>query len=186
MRTFIAVELSDSVRQALADIQKTQRGPLPGARWTRPEGTHLTLKFLGEATAHQVAAISSALDEVAADFQPLELSLSKVGAFPRLSNPNVIWVGIGESAELTILQKAIDGEIAPLGFPTEKRPFRAHLTLARLAGQPWSSETRQRFLECSSICDGVRWKVERITLFRSDLKPSGAEYTIIHTSLLNT
>jgi RNA 2',3'-cyclic 3'-phosphodiesterase len=184
MRTFIALELSGPVRQTLAQIQKTLHSHIPGARWTRPEGTHLTLKFLGESTPDQVKAISTALDEIGSGYSPLALALDGVGAFPRLGSPNVIWVGLKENAELVTLQKVVEARIAPLGFPTEKRPFRGHLTLARLSGESWPPELRQRFLETTSDCTGITWTVDEIVFFRSELKPSGAVYTQIHSSLL--
>jgi 2'-5' RNA ligase len=186
MRTFIALELSDPVRQALAEIQQKLRGPIRGARWTRPEGTHLTLKFLGESDPTQVKAISAALDEIGSGFNPFTLILSGVGAFPRMSNPNVIWVGMEENAELSALQKAVEDFIAPLGFPTEKRPFRSHLTLARLSGEYWPQDLRDRFQKMASVCAGITWAIDRVVLFRSELKPSGAIYTQIHSSILNT
>jgi RNA 2',3'-cyclic 3'-phosphodiesterase len=186
MRTFIALELSEPVRQALAEIQKKLHGPIRGARWTRPEGTHLTLKFLGESNPDQVKAICLALDEISTGFGSFSLTLAGVGAFPRASNPNVIWIGLEENAELVTLQKMVEERIAPLGFPSEKRPFRGHLTLARLSGEYWPQELRDRFLEMGSVCSGVTWVVDSVVLFRSDLKPSGAIYTKIHSSILKT
>ncbi len=177
MRLFIALELTAPVQQALADIQNALRDHLPRARWTKPQGTHLTLKFLGEAQAQQVMAIRAALEEIAARHQPFSLLLSGVGAFPRLSNPRVIWVGLAANENLQKLQADVERAIAPLGFSTENRAFRGHLTLARLEGQSWPPELRQRFLDLAKLAVGIEWRVNQIILFRSELARGGAIYT---------
>lgn len=184
MRSFIALELSAAVQQALAAIQEVLRAYVPHARWSRPEGTHLTLKFLGEVQPQQVGEISVALDAVASRHQPLSLFLSGVGAFPRLSVPRVLWVGIESGDGLIKLQGDVETTIAPLGFPTENRQFKPHLTLARLEGDAWPPDLRQRFLDCSSLASSVAWQVDRIVLFRSELLKGGAVYTPVHVSPL--
>jgi len=129
-----------------------------------------------------VSEVASALDGVASGQQPFELEFQGVGAFPRLASPRVLWVGIQHREELIRLQKDVENTIAPLGFPTEKRSFRGHLTLARLKGERWPEEWRRRFLELARITDGRTLPVDRIILFRSDLKPGGAVYTQLHVS----
>jgi 2'-5' RNA ligase len=184
MRTFVALELSSQVHQALADVQAAMRASVRDARWTKPEGTHLTLKFLGEANPDQVTAIAASLDVIAVRFQPFNLILGSVGAFPRLGSPTVLWVGLDASEPLFALHKAIEEAISPLGFPSEKRPFKGHLTLARLQGRSWPSDLRQRFLDSASLCAGIVWEINKVVLFRSELKPGGAVYSAIHASSL--
>ena len=164
-------------------MQNKLRRFIPRARWTRAEGVHLTLKFLGDVEENIVSEISSALDDVVSRHQSFVLNLQGVGAFPRLAFPRVLWVGMQHSEELITLHKDIEGGIAPLGFPTEKRSFRGHLTLARLNGERWPEEWRREFLELSSITDGKTLPVDQVVLFRSDLKPGGAIYTPLHVSL---
>lgn len=182
IRSFIALELSTEVQQALADIQKSLRHRIPQARWTKPQGTHLTLKFLGDVRLEQIPVISAGLDEITTRYSPFELKLNGVGAFPRPSNPRVIWVGLEQSDLLIQLQREVEAVIAPLGFPAEDRPFRGHLTLARLAGENWSAELRQYFMDSGRAAIGITWIVERVVLFRSELAQSGAIYTTLHCS----
>jgi len=182
MRTFIAIELSETVQQALAAVQQQMRPLVSFARWTRPDGTHLTLKFLGEAQKYQLDKIETELDRIASAFGPFELALNSVGAFPRLAAPRVLWVGINQGEAVKRLQSDIESAISPLGFPSEKRDFKPHLTLARLEGANWPLELRQRFLDCASIISGVQWHIDRMILFRSELSKGGAVYTALHIS----
>ncbi|MCX6639400.1 MAG: RNA 2',3'-cyclic phosphodiesterase [bacterium] len=186
IRTFIALELGSDVKRGLALLQESLKDRVHRARWTKPDGTHLTLKFLGEVRSSSVAAISTALDRVAAQFHPFELVLNGVGAFPRLSQPRVIWVGLKPNSELLHLQSAVEKAIAPLGFPTEKRDFHGHLTLARLEGDPWSEELRNYFIKLRSLSDEISFPVAEVALFRSDLQPGGAVYSYLHKSPLDT
>ncbi len=183
MRAFIALELSPGVQQVIAALQDRLRASLPQARWTKPSGTHLTLKFLGDAPESLVPQISGELDTIAGRHAPLALALAKVGAFPRLAFPRVLWVGLEPNDSLLGLQTEVESSIAPLGFPSEKRPFVGHLTLARLAGESWSPELQQHFLGGSELCRGISWTVDRIILFRSDLKPSGAVYSPVYSGV---
>ncbi len=186
MRSFIALELTAPVQKALAELQGTLRPLLPEARWTQPEGTHLTLKFLGEVGQSQVAAIQAELDKLAQGFQPFEIALGSIGAFPRWRAPRVIWVGIRESEILRQLHRDIETAIAPLGFPTENRSFKAHLTLARLAGENWSAALQERVAGYREPAPGLTWLLNEIVLFKSELRPTGAVYTPLQVSRFKT
>ncbi|RJP82818.1 MAG: RNA 2',3'-cyclic phosphodiesterase [Candidatus Zixiibacteriota bacterium] len=186
MRTFIALELSREVQEALARTQQTLRTLVPRARWTKPEGTHLTLKFLGEITPHQVSPLQAALDAVAARHQSFPLATAGGGAFPRLSAPRVLWLGLQPEERLMRLAREVEAAISPLGFPSEVRPFQGHLTLARLEGEPWPPDLRQRYLTLTGAMAGVSWMVDRVVLFRSELRPGGAIYSPVHFSVFDT
>jgi len=93
-------------------------------------------------------------------------------------------VGVALGAELMMLQRDIENAIAPLGFPSENREFKAHLTLARLSGDNWPPDLRQHYLDCSKLASGISWQAERLVLFRSDLQKGGAVYTPTHISPL--
>jgi 2'-5' RNA ligase len=131
LRLFVACELPDDVRDALGrvqdDIRRTAGDKL---RWVRPEGIHVTLKFLGEVEATRVEGITSAL---AFAIQPFELQVrpAALGTFGG-NQLRVLWVGLeGDIEPLVSLAGAVDAALEPLGFPREQRPFAAHLTLAR-------------------------------------------------------
>ncbi|MEX1252993.1 MAG: RNA 2',3'-cyclic phosphodiesterase [Dehalococcoidia bacterium] len=131
LRLFVACELPDDVREALGRVQADlRRAGADSLRWVRPEGIHVTLKFLGEVDAERVDAVTSAL---AAAIEPFELRVrpSALGTFggDRL---RVVWVGLeGDIDALASLAGRVEGALEPLGFPRERRPFAPHLTLAR-------------------------------------------------------
>jgi 2'-5' RNA ligase len=182
IRTFIAIELDESIKDGLTKLQERLKGKVPrgSARWVRPEGIHLTLKFLGDVPADQIGEITGALERSCQGFAPFSLSCGGLGCFPNLKRPRVVWVGIQEeTGTLAQLKKAIEENVAPLGYPTEKRKFSPHLTLGR-AQKRASSGDRRRLGELVGALEiGIlgQMEVRSVNLIRSDLRPSGAVYT---------
>jgi len=179
MRTFIAIDLDDSLKKALETLAG-ELGPLAkSVRWVGAAGMHLTLKFLGEIAEADAARVSSALEEVASRHRVFALMLEGTGAFPPgRRDPRVLWVGVAPGPPLLGLQEDIEKEMEKLGFEREKRLFHPHLTLGRvkfpsrldLLIQELRKHQDQRFGEMS---------VQKFTFFQSTLKPSGAEYTVL-------
>jgi len=143
LRLFVAIELTPALTAELAALQSRLRDAAPGLRWTRPEGTHCTLKFLGNLDATRAPAITRALSTVAPARYPRELALGKPGVFDGRQGPRVLWCGLtGDLGALADLAKAVDAAMTPLGFSPETRPFAPHLTLARFP-DGWSPEQRR-------------------------------------------
>ncbi|MDP7470452.1 MAG: RNA 2',3'-cyclic phosphodiesterase, partial [Dehalococcoidia bacterium] len=119
LRLFVAVELPPETRETLVALQEDMRPQCdPGVRWTRPEGIHLTLKFLGEVAQPQVAPIEEALGRVTWRQDAFKLSLGSTGFFPNSHRPRVLWVGIeGEAERLKALTRRVEDELSLLGFP---------------------------------------------------------------------
>lgn len=179
IRAFIAVDLPTSVREALGDIQQAMGEAGLQARWTRPEGVHLTLKFLGNVQPDQVPAIRAAMEEATRGFRPMEVRVADVGAFPNERRPRVVWVGLEEpTGSLAGLQSRLEEALEPLGFEPEGRPFRPHLTLARIRS-PGRAGGVLRALEAHRGVEIGKITVDRIVLYQSTLKPTGAVYTIL-------
>jgi 2'-5' RNA ligase len=182
IRTFIAIELDESIKDGLTQLQKRLEGQAPrgSVRWVRPEGIHLTLKFLGDVPADQIGEITRALQKGCQGFAPFSLSCGGLGCFPNLKRPRVVWVGIQEeTGTLAQLQKAIEEHVAPLGYPTEKRKFSPHLTLGRVQKRVGSGDLRRlgELVGASETGTLGQMKVRSVNLIRSDLRPSGAAYT---------
>jgi RNA 2',3'-cyclic 3'-phosphodiesterase len=180
VRLFVAVDVPDELKERIeSQIVDVLRPALSGARWTRPEGRHLTLKFLGNVDDERVDAIAAVVDAVAARHAPFEAAFSEVGGFPNLRRPRVLWIGIGQGAEpMAALASDLERSLEPLGFEPEGRPFRGHFTLARFP-KPSAVGT----LGPLAIPDEP-FEVVRVTLFRSQLHPKGARYTALgHASL---
>lgn len=143
LRLFVAIELTPALTAELAAVQSRLRDVAPGLRWTRPEGTHCTLKFLGNVDATRAPAITRALSTVAPLRYPRGLALGKLGAFDGRHGPRVLWCGLtGDLGPLAGLAKAVDAAMETLGFQRETRPFAAHLTLARFP-DGWTPEQRR-------------------------------------------
>ena len=177
LRTFVAIELPRQLTVRLGHLQDQLRGHRFNIRWVRPENIHLTLKFLGDTPAAGLAALGDALAAAARGHPSFSLFLKGFGAFPGLDRPRVVWVGIdGQTAALQALQRAIEGGLASIGFPFDNRPFRGHLTLGRIRGRV-ETERLRNAAEALQAFTSEYFAVERINLFRSELKPTGAVYT---------
>lgn len=179
MRTFIAIDLDESLKKAL-EIFAGELKPLTrSVRWVGASGMHLTLKFLGEIPEADVARFSSALEETASRHLAFTLALEGTGTFPPGGRaPRVLWVGAVPAAPLLALQEDIEGEMAKLGFEREKRPFHPHLTLGRVKSpsglDPLVQEIRQQ--QDRTFGD---MSVQKFIFFQSTLRPSGAEYIVL-------
>ncbi|MBN1189645.1 MAG: RNA 2',3'-cyclic phosphodiesterase [Dehalococcoidales bacterium] len=181
IRSFIAVELPENVKTGLKEIQGRLKSENPSiARWVDPAGIHLTLKFLGNVPANQVEAISRSIKKAAAEVSPFSLEIKGLGAFPSLARPQVVWTGLsGDIDRLNMLQKSLEIQVSPLGFPSEKRPFSPHLTLARLRDTATAIERQKLGEKISNIqfSSGFHMNVNSVNLMRSQLTPAGAIYT---------
>ncbi len=184
LRLFVAVELPPGVGEALSELQRELRPRCgPGVRWTRPEGIHLTLKFLGGAPRALVPLLEEALGEAASGQAAFGLSLGKPGFFPNPRRPRVFWVGIeGEVERLSVLARRIEEALSALSFPAEKRPFAAHLTLARLDEKlaPAQREDFGRAAQSAPWHPGQPFTVDGVSLMRSQLTAQGAIYSCLH------
>jgi 2'-5' RNA ligase len=177
MRSFIAIDLPHEVRLILDQVQRELKGSVTGVRWVRPEGIHLTLKFLASIPPEQVAAIAAAVGKAIHREPPLALNLSGLGAFPNPRRPRVIWVGIGGEVErLSRLQARLEEALEPLGFPREERSFRPHLTLGRVR-DPRRPPDLTHALADVTLPAGNPFDVREILVYKSDLRPTGAIYT---------
>lgn len=183
LRLFIAVHLPPDLLAGIGDVQgqlRQEMGAL-SLRWTRPEGSHLTLKFLGETAANRVEGIVAALQAAAATQPGFTLTVAGLGCFPTLRRPNVIWVGVQDpDRALQRLAAAVDGAMAGLGWQAERRPFNGHLTLARVkqgAGVEERSAIAAHLARFSPPDPLGLLPVRFLHLMHSDLQPGGSIYT---------
>ena len=178
IRAFVAIELPEEILNEIAGIQNRLKKTIHGViRWVRPEGMHLTLKFLGNISVDDVANISRVVENSVAGVKPLSLSLRSVGVFPDMMRPRVVWLGInGDVVPLLRLQKVMDQGFEDYGFKREERPFRPHLTLGRIKS-PKGMIGLAAAVEKGGDFVAGEFKAERLTLFGSDLTAGGAIYT---------
>ena len=187
MRVFVAIDLEEQVREKIARFLEGVRKFSPDARWVRPESLHVTLKFIGEQTEEQVAAITGRLRGLAGE--SMEIRLQSYGFFPTAKAPRVFWIGIQAGPALAALAGNIDATLTELKIPREDRPFSPHLTLARGgtgSGSPkWRKEdgpnsmfaALQKRLAVMSDLDFGTMTAREFFLFRSQLLPGGSKYT---------
>jgi RNA 2',3'-cyclic 3'-phosphodiesterase len=183
MRCFVAVDLSPDVRAALEDECERLRAVAPRAdvRWVRVAGMHLTLKFLGEVPEKMLAGIRNALSAAATATPPMVLACTGLGVFPGSSKPRVVWAGITEGLQdLGRLAAAVDRAVEPFGFAPERRPFRGHVTLARVRS-PRGVRPLARAVEVAGCAPFGSWSASHVVLYRSRLHPTGAVYEPLAT-----
>lgn len=184
LRLFVAIELPAEVRQALAGVQQDLRKRLPpkSVRWTKPEGIHVTLKFLGNTPAESVEAIVQGLEAAAAGFPPFSFTVAGFGCFPNTRRPNVLWVGVPQvPKDLAGLQRATELQMRRLGYEKDQRPFSPHLTLGRVDRRISASERQALAQALAGVEVGQLGTIvaEEVVLFQSDLQPTGAVYTAL-------
>lgn len=180
IRAFLAIDPPPEVLRSIADIQGMLKRDIQGAlSWVRPEGIHLTLKFFGTITAADVGTVAEAVAGLTVGARPFNLEAEGLGVFPDARRPRVLLLRIGGEVErLVVLQKSIDRRLESCGFPKEKRPFRAHLTLARIKSRQGLSGI-DRVLAGKASPSAGRFSAAGLTLFKSELTPKGAIYTTL-------
>ncbi len=188
IRAFIAVNLNQNIRdriqQIAIDLQDRMKD-IP-IRWVPTENIHLTLKFLGNVSTANLEILKDILGNVVSGHHECDISVGGIGVFPKLTNPRVIWVGMEVPQELMSLQKNLEIETARLGYSREHRPFSPHLTFGRVSRNASTNEIRRisDTLEDYKVGYLGATRVRTVYLFRSDLRPEGAEYTPIYSSSL--
>ena len=184
VRLFVACEIPDDVKEAIGEtIEGLRKKSGPAVRWIKPEGVHVTLKFLGEVPVKKLPAIKLAIQEAVVGHSPFELEFSNIGTFGGREGLRIMWVGIaGDVLRLEALVRAVNAALAVVGFEPERRPFRPHLTLGRVRDE---IGTRQRAeIEVAvgkTEVPGVSWRTSQVSLMRSRLGPGGASYEVLAT-----
>jgi 2'-5' RNA ligase len=179
MRLFIAIEIPDGTKQEMAKAQEQLRRSGADAGWTRPEGTHLTLKFLGEVPEAQVEEVKMALAKTVEGKGGFRLEVAGVGVFPNARNPRVAWIGVsGDLGKLAALQASVEDAMTEIGFEREERDFTPHLTLGRIK-YIRSHDAWQKALDGIKDIRLPGFDVTAVSLMKSELKRTGAVYTEI-------
>ncbi len=184
MRLFVALNLPPALRQALWEATAPLRERAAAVKWVPPEGIHLTLKFLGDATDERAPELTAALARAASGARALTLALGGFGVFPDFRRPRIVWVGIAPDPALEILQHRVEQEFAPLGFPTEGRPFRPHATLGRAARNAGPRDFGGLEAALAALTFADTALVAAVDLMDSTLQSGGAVYKVRHSERL--
>jgi 2'-5' RNA ligase len=189
LRVFTAVDLPAAVRTELEEIlSRLKKGiQFTGAHpsWVSAENLHLTLAFLGNQSAEQIPLINAAADSAASASQPLQLKLSGVELFPTPREPRVISLGVrGDVGQLSTVYASLADNLRKAGFAVDARPFRAHLTLARIKSVKGLAGLRDVIKSHATI--SVRpFTADGISVFQSTLTPAGPIYQRLHLAPFN-
>ena len=182
MRLFAGIPLAGAVMRELAAVVTRLRGNDGGLRWTAPESWHITLQFLGNATAEQLECLKARLGEVRS--VPVPVRLGELGCFDRAG---VFFAGVVVGPELAALQERVVAATSRCGFVAETRPFHPHITLARKSGIK-KSESHSRVDRAGSVASLRKLVTEagdpafapftarELVLYESHLGPGGSKY----------
>ncbi|MEZ4725714.1 MAG: RNA 2',3'-cyclic phosphodiesterase [Caldilineaceae bacterium] len=195
MRTFIAIELPTVLHPLLRYHQQQLEALLAAAdqahtiSWTPPEKVHLTLRFLGETNAQQRQLLQSALAQVTNHQAPFGLSIGKLGCFPNVHAPSIVWLAVQTEGETLLhLQTQVEQAVQRAGFAPERKPFRPHLTIGRMRRSLLRPQVKQIGRTLAQALSAVAtpdlqdhsFVVKSMVHMESQLQPTGAVYTPLH------
>jgi len=182
MRIFLAVDLDESLRSAIASVQRAlSRKGMSGVRRADPAGIHLTLRFCGELSRETVERLIQALTP-AAPHAPFSIRLGGLGTFPPKGSPRVLYLAVKETGSLGPLAAWVEERVVSAGLSPEPRLFHPHLTLGRF--RPGARPVSREILEIPEAGDLGTLSVDRIILFESHLGPGGARYEALQSVFL--
>lgn len=178
MRLFVALDLPEEVHHRLRDLIARLTKQCPDARWVRPEGMHITLKFIGHVDPAKADAIRLALQPIRSH-APVEMQIRGMGFFPNDRRPRVVWCGVDATPNLAELAAQIERSLEPLGIEPESRAFTPHLTLARINAEDVRRAQIEKLAAAATELENASFGSARESefyLYESITKPSGAEY----------
>jgi len=179
MRLFIALPTPDTVAEAILLDTAALRGKYPDLKWVRQDALHLTLTFLGEVGKENLDTIYRAMDAAGRMQEPFRLRYQGLGTFPGRGKPRVIFLPLNEGEEECSLLHRVLVERIGESIEVDRRSFTPHLTLARVKNSRNWPDVRADGLDISAA-----FEARKIVLFRSHLKPDGAEYEELYSRQL--
>jgi 2'-5' RNA ligase len=185
LRTFIAIDLTEEVRQRITNHIESLKAASPDtqATWEKPGKAHITLKFLGNVEQQRVESIVSAVARAASDIGKSYVEIGEAGAFYSRGKPHVLWLGVADKSEgLARLYSALERELEGIGFPKEKRPFHPHITIARLKKSEGAKQLASEHKALGFEPAGLT--VSEVLLIESELGPGGSTYRTLSTQPL--
>lgn len=186
IRCFVAIEIPETIQTLLTSAQEELRKFVRGVSWVKRENIHLTLRFLGDVTPNQISVIKYSIEQVTDTRSPFSMELGGIGAFPNLSRPRIIWAGVKIGAdEVVAIAREIDLRLSRRGYERDGKPFRPHLTLARLKSRTNLKPLIDVFQQYDTI-SGARMMVKQVRIVQSQLRRGGAVYTPLETCCFNS
>lgn len=186
IRSFIAIELDETVQETIATIEEELKKTGADVKWVKPRHIHLTLKFLGSIPFDQAESILAVIQTVAQSHSSFSFQLTRLGAFPKMENPRVIWLGIEEGKEqIRKIVLSLEEKLEKVGFKKEEREFDPHVTIGRVRS-PLNRFALSKAMKEIRIAPAISQAVTQITLFKSALTPQGPLYEALKRISLKT
>jgi 2'-5' RNA ligase len=177
IRSFLAIEIPRAILKKIEEVQEDLKSSHADVRWVSPEKIHLTLKFFGNIDESRIEPIVKSIEGPTRVTSPIPLKVRGVGAFPHVKNPRVIWMGLVDGKGVLVdFQMQVERELEKIGFEPEERTFHPHLTLGRMKSSKGREELAGR-MERHKEEEFGDFQIERVVLFKSELKPTGPIYT---------
>lgn len=178
LRAFIAIPIPPPIRQLAVSVRGRFQNCGASISWVQEENIHLTVRFLGNVLEEQIGSVQEGIRRAVANARPFRMEVEEIGVFPNIKYPRIIWLGVREPTHALIeLENRVSEEMEILGFAREEKKFSPHLTLGRIK----SLQGKNRFLQAlhspSQALEGEEMMVEKVVLFRSELKRTGAVHT---------
>ena len=178
LRTFLAVELPNRVKETSIYLQTTVDAKPKVVKWIKAANIHLTLRFIGPTPGEEVPKIREAVEEAVAGHSDFSLEISRTGVFPKKERPRVLWLGVGGDVdEAKSLVTDINRSLKDLGYPPEEREYAPHITIGRIRYPQKITPDVSRFL--NSEYEPIPVDVQKVKFFHSDLVPGGPIYSIL-------
>lgn len=186
-RIFIAINLPENIKTRLREFQSRFSGwPV---RWTKEVSLHLTLVFIGSVSGQQLVETCQAVRTAASKYQPFFIDFQRIvlgppGWLERGTPPRFIWVEGGVSRQLTDLKREVETVLLSVNaglVSGEARPFKPHITLARIPPEKWQRMASQPLMDKEFL---AQWQVTSVEVMESDLKRDGAEYIVLESMIL--
>jgi len=174
-RLFVAIDLDDSLKEAITELYGLFPHDFIKAKFTAKENLHVTLKFIGEWPFNDINDVIEALNCIPSSHSPFDLELRGLGGFPNSHNPRIIWTG-GKSPQMIDLAKDIDEALHRIGVRKEKREFSTHITIARVKNIFNRNGVNDIIQKNGDGLIGVQ-KVDSFCLKKSELTPKGPIYS---------
>jgi len=179
IRSFIAISIPEEIKQKLSEVQARLKKADAMVKWTRPEGIHITLRFLGNLSVEEIKLAEDALAIVAQRFSRFSIEAKGFGVFPERGRPRVIWVGLTQGvSQLKAIFEELEKELMNKGLGKADRAFSPHLTLGRIKTGKNLNKLLEYLKAEQEVAYGI-FQAKTICLFRSQLRPEGAIYTLL-------
>ncbi|HLD30808.1 MAG TPA: RNA 2',3'-cyclic phosphodiesterase [Patescibacteria group bacterium] len=174
-RVFLATNLPDETKKQIAEsLEKfKKKNNTYDIRWIYPENYHLTVHFFGDLNAKQINLVEASLTEAVKNIPSFEIKTGDIGYLPNKNNPRILFIKIIDIPQIHELVEKVELTLENLHFPIDKKPWKAHLSIARI----------KNYINCDKVCEGslpsVSFEIKSVELMESHLSPDGSSYTIL-------